>query len=405
MVRRAWFVWGNQRMYNAQTTTVSETRRRLFRDEGTSLRTEPSPEAFPCLDFFAGSGLVTEGLKDCFSVVWANDICPKKADVFCANHDATRFHLGPVEDVRGAALPRAVLSWGSFPCQDLSLAGAMSGFSGSRSSLFRQWLRVMDELPERPPIAVAENVIGLISAMRGQYYRELHAALADRGYSVGAVVLDAIHWLPQSRKRVFVIAVDRSVRTDDFDAGAPVWCHPEPLVRAAEGLENRIWWGLPEPLRSAADIESVIDFSLPCFDRERLERLLDLIPPAHRDRMMNEASRGRRVFPGYKRTRRGKQTLELRFDGVAGCLRTPEGGSSRQYVVIVEDGKPRARLLSLREVAALMGAREDYKIPGSYNDGYRAMGDAVAVPVTRFLASELLFPLARRIREKERIAS
>ena len=52
-----------------------------------------------------------------------------------------------------------------------------------------------------------------------------------------------------------------------------------------------------------------------------------------------------------------------------------------------------------------MGAREDYKIPGSYTDGYRAMGDAVAVPVTRFLAAELLFPLARRIREKERIAS
>ena len=121
--------------------------------------------------------------------------------------------------------------------------------------------------------------------------------------------------------------------------------------------------------------------------------------------MTDEASRGRRVFPGYKRTRQGKQTLELRFDGVAGCLRTPEGGSSRQYVVIVEDGKPRARLLSLREVAALMGAREDYKIPGSYNDGYRAMGDAVAVPVTRFLAAELLLPLARRIREQQRKAS
>lgn len=173
-------------------------------------------------------------------------------------------------------------------------------------------------------------MIGLISAERGQYYRELHAALADRGYSVGAVVLDAIHWLPQSRKRVFVIAVDRSVRTDDLDAGAPVWCHPEPLVRAAEGLENRIWWRLPEPPRSAADIESVIDFSLPCFDPERLERLLDLIPPEHRDRMMDEASRGRRVFPGYKRTRR--ENRRSNFGSTASLVPSDAGGRQQQTV-------------------------------------------------------------------------
>ena len=71
-------------MYCVQTSTASDTQLKLFPDRSASLRTAPSPEKYPCLDFFAGSGLVTEGLNDFFSVVWANDICPKKADVFRA---------------------------------------------------------------------------------------------------------------------------------------------------------------------------------------------------------------------------------------------------------------------------------------------------------------------------------
>ncbi|NMA38563.1 MAG: hypothetical protein GX937_00110, partial [Lentisphaerae bacterium] len=110
--------------------------------------------------------------------------------------------------------------------------------------------------------------------------------------------------------------------------------------------------------------------------------------------------------PAYKRTRNRRQVLELRFDGLAGCLRTPEGGSSRQVLVIAEDGIIKTRLLTVRETARLMGAPEDYKLPGSYNDGYKAMGDAVAVPVARFLAEKLLAPIAaqaeqRPAREKE----
>ena len=113
----------------------------------------------PFIEFFAGCGLVCEGLKSFFTPVWANDICEKKAAVFCANHPKEIFRIGPIEEVSGRDLPEAVLSWASFPCQDLSLAGNMSGISGRRSGLVWQWLRVMDEMPSRPPIAVAENVI------------------------------------------------------------------------------------------------------------------------------------------------------------------------------------------------------------------------------------------------------
>ena len=100
---------------------------------------------------------------------------------------------------------------------------------------------------------------------------------------------------------------------------------------------------------------------------------------------------------GYRRMRHGEQRLELRFDGIAGCLRTPEGGSSKQYLVVKKNGETHARLLTVREAARLMGAPDSFILPGSYNDGYKAMGDAVAIPVARFIGERFLSRIAEAI--------
>jgi len=345
------------------------------------------------LDFFAGSGLVSEGLSPFFATIWANDICEKKAAVFCANHSWKAFTLGPIEGVKGERLPEAELSWASFPCQDLSLAGNMRGISAERSGLVWHWLRIMDEMGERrPPVLAAENVAGLVSAEGGAHYRLLHNALVERGYKVGALLLDAVHWVPQSRKRVFVVAVKRDVDTRCMETARPTWCHPRPVQNAAKGLKDWVWWHLPPPPRRKVSLEDLIDFDAPMDVEDKSSHVLALVPETHRKKIEHEKRLS--VFPGYKRVRNGRQVLELRFDGVAGCLRTPEGGSSRQFLVIRRDGKLGTRLLTVREAAALMGVREGYKIPGTYNDGYRAMGDAVVVPVVRYLSQHLLAPLA-----------
>ncbi len=368
---------------------------------GISRLTEPenSHHQFPFLDFFAGSGLVVEALKPYFTSVWANDICPKKAEVFSANHSREIFDLRPIQKVHGSEVPEVVLSWASFPCQDLSLAGDIDGIDSARSGLVWQWLRVMDEMPRRPPIVVAENVSGLVSAAQGAYYRALHKALVRRGYQVGALLLDAVRWLPQSRPRVFVVGVSRAISVHDFSTVEPTWSHPRAVQRVVDGLPHWVWWRISEPKGRPRTLADLIDFDLPCDDRSSTLRNLRLVPPRHR-RLLNAAlSAGLlRVVPGYKRTRNGRQSLELRFDGLAGCLRTPEGGSSRQLLVLAGNGQLHTRLLSVREAARLMGLRETYKIPGSYNDGYRAMGDAVAIPVVRHLAKTLLYPLALRSR-------
>ncbi len=343
------------------------------------------------LEFFAGSGLVSHALAPYFKLAWANDICSKKADVFKANHPTSPFTLGSIIDMHGAELPKAALSWASFPCQDLSLAGNVGGIRAKRSGLVWEWLRVMDEMPKRPPVLVAENVVGLVSTHNGEHYKELHKELAQRGYMVGAMVLDAVRWLPHSRPRVFIVAVDKRVSIPKaLRSEAPAWLHHPSVQRAAQGLEDWIWWNMPEPGPHGATLTELVDLEAPCQDETTVRKNLALIPKEHFRRLQESSLR---VVPGYKRVRHGKQVLELRFDDVAGCLRTPAGGSSRQFLIIKQVDGWKTRVLTPREAARLMGAPEKFKLPGSFNDGYKAMGDAVAAPVAAYLAKHLLSKL------------
>ena len=373
-------------------------------------RARPLPAA---LDFFAGSGLVRAGLEPEFRVVWANDNCPKKAAVYAANYGSDRFRLGDVREVRGADLPGADLAWASFPCQDLSLAGSLQGMrEGTRSGLYWEWMRVLDELAAAgrgAPILVAENVVGFLAAGGGAHFRAAYEAMRRRGYRAGAVVLDARLFVPQSRPRAFLIAALEGIELGGLTQDGPSEpFHAPGVIRAAQAVRDPewVWWALPPPSARVPRFAEICDRDAPCEQWGQARSYFDMLSPANRAKL-DLAMRADRLLigTGYKRTRPGpdkkrRQRLELRFDGIAGCLRTPEGGSSRQMVVIVERGAVRSRLMTVGECARLMGAPERFRLTGGYNDGYRAMGDAVAVPVTRWLAKHILAPLALRRRRR-----
>lgn len=371
---------------------------------------QPAAIASPnkVLEFFAGSGLVRLGLEPDFVAAWANDLCPKKAAVYNANARQP-LHLGSIERVNGAQLPAASLAWASFPCQDLSLAGDLAGMDkGTRSGLFWEWLRVIDELSaagKKPPLLVAENVVGFLVANKGKHFKNAYYALKERGYLVGALVINARYFLPQSRPRAFIVAASRDLPISDLaSAGPSVLFHPDTLVRAAQFVNDPewVWWSLPVPSVSVPKFAELHDENAEFETPAKTAALRAMLSPHNRRKLDKAILSGEfLVGTGYRRTRpnaRGRkvQRLELRFDGIAGCLRTPEGGSSRQVVVIVDKGRVKTRLMSVRECARLMGAPDSFKIPGTYNDGYRAMGDAVAVPVVQWLTKHLLAPLATR---------
>ena len=343
-------------------------------------------DKIPFHEFFAGSGLVSNGLRRHFKASWANDISEKKKAVYVANLGDDSFHLGDVSDVHGCDLPPAKLSWASFPCQDLSLAGKIGGIHSERSGLVWQWLRIIDEMGEAAPRVIClENVVGLVSSRGGDDYRALHAALEERGYRCGAVLVNADNFVPQSRPRVFVIAT-RSRIPEELVSSSPSWLHSRQVEMLGKSIDGFLWWSAERPCPRGRDLEDVVEADVP-FDRNAA---VCLVPPSHVEKFV---ASGREYATGYRRTRGGKQVMELRCDGEAGCLRTPAGGSSKQYLVHRSADGLEARLLTVREVARLMGAPDDWELPGSYNDGYFAMGDAVASPVAEWLGETFLKPL------------
>ena len=243
-------------------------------------------------------------------------------------------------------------------------------------------------MPQRPAILLIENVAGLLSANQGKNYTKLHYALLEMGYKSGAMLIDAVHFVPQSRPRVFIIAVQSDVEIpSELIDTRPNWLHNRIAANLGTVLPGWIWWKTENQPRRTDDLADIIDLSIP-YDKDDV---LKLLSPRHREKVdgMDNV-----IATGYRRTRNGKQCLELRFDGVAGCLRTPEGGSSKQFLVVKRDGETHARLLSPREAARLMGAPDSFLLPETYNDGYKAMGDAVVLPVVTFIGESFLTKLA-----------
>ena len=348
------------------------------------------------------------GLGAGWTCLFANDADEKKARAYRANWGADALRVGDIRDLEASDLPgRADLAWGSFPCQDLSLAGAGAGLNGARSGTFHAFWRLIAGLATEgraPGLVVLENVCGALTSHRGDDFTAICGAFARHGYRLGPLVIDAAVFRPQSRPRLFLVGVRNGIAIDPvLTSGAPT---SQGLSRAAAnaGLEA-IWWALPAPPRrnfALADIIENEPTGVGWHTPSQTSHLLSLMSAVNLKKVRSARAGGRRAVGAvYRRTRtdetgRRIQRAEVRFDDVAGCLRTPAGGSSRQTLLIVEGDTVRSRLISARETARLMGLPDDYTLPPSYTDAYHLTGDGVVVDVVRHLARHLLEPLLAR---------
>jgi len=364
----------------------------------------PGPRA---AEFFAGIGLVRLGLEDAgFSVPWSNDIEPDKQAMY-VNHfrDSPQDHeyaLGDVADLAAADLPAGLdLAWASFPCTDLSLAGRRRGLIGQHSATFWHFTRILDEMgSDRPPVVALENVNGLATSHGGQ---DLIAAIAELnrlGYSVDLLSIDARRFVPQSRQRLFLVGAltPPDVVHPDQQVQDPLrpewlrWAFDRPDLRTHRAV-------LPDPPSLlqrglSGSVEKLTAGDARWWDEERTQALIDSLSPLQLERI--ELLRHKRTSSyrtAYRRTRYGVAVWEIRPDEIAGCLRTARGGSSKQVLVEAGKGRVRARWMTPREYANLMGAPR-YRIDGLRNNqALFGFGDAVCVPVVGWLADNYLMPL------------
>jgi DNA (cytosine-5)-methyltransferase 1 len=368
----------------------------------------------PWYEFFSGGGMARLGLGAHWKCLFANDWSEKKAAAYKAYFGASEVKVCSVRDLTPSDLPGTpMLVWGSFPCQDLSLAGNGAGLKGERSGTFLPfWELVLAIIREGrgPRLILLENVVGTLTAHGGSDFAEIVRKLVHAGYRVGALVIDAVRFLPQSRPRLFVIAVqsDAAMPPDCvLPEPAGPWCSTS-LTTAHRRLpaslkDYWIWWRLPVPSGPVPAFSSILEeepAGVQWHSREQTERLISLMSPLHLEKLEKARQSGKRIIGTvYKRTRPNPdggivQRAEIRFDQISGCLRTPAGGSSRQAIMVVEGRCVRSRLLSPREAARLMGIPDDYPLPSKYNDAYYLAGDGVAVPVVGWLNQHLLLPIA-----------
>ena len=364
-------------------------------------------------EFFAGGGMVRAGLGQDWTCLFANDFDARKGFAYQANWGAGgELTVGDIRALDADALPgEPDLVWGSFPCQDLSLAGAGAGLDGARSGTFHAFWDVIRGLIDQgraPPLVAVENVCGTLTSHGGRDFETICRTFAEAGYRFGALVINAELFVPQSRPRLFVVGVLDGVEV------APELLSPEPvepfhtraLQRATAALpeavrDRLLWWNLPTPPRRAATFADLIEDepdSVGWHNQAETKRLLDLMSPVNAAKVEAARRAGRRMVGGvYRRTRveagSKVQRAEVRFDDIAGCLRTPGGGSSRQIILVVDGPRVRSRLISARETARLMGLPDDYGLPRNYSDAYHLTGDGVAVPVVRHLARYVFEPL------------
>lgn len=377
-------------------------------------------------EFFAGGGMARAGLGPDWTCRFANDFDHKKGLTYQANWGfGGELKVGDVKQVTTADLPGvADLVWGSFPCQDLSLAGGGAGLRGERSGTFYPFWDVIRGLiaEDRAPHLIAlENVCGTLTSHGGKDFEAICQTFADAGYRCGALVINAALFLPQSRPRLFVIGVHADVEIDPvLLAPGPIEpFHTRGLQSAVDRLpptlqENMLWWNMPTPNRRNTTFASMIEenpSSVRWHTPAETQQLLGMMSPLNLAKVNAAKRAGHRVVGGvYKRTRLNEkgvkvQRAEVRFDDISGCLRTPAGGSSRQVILVIDGTHVRSRLISARETARLMGLEDDYKLPRTYNEAYHLTGDGVAVLVVRHLAHHILEPLLGMAEAAERAAA
>jgi DNA (cytosine-5)-methyltransferase 1 len=388
-----------------------ETINRGATAEGIGMNSEKKTIA----EFFAGIGLMRMGLEQAgWRVVWANDIDEDKMKMYRGHFagDEVHFHLGDVHAIEPHDIPTVALATASFPCNDLSLAGARRGLAGEQSGAFWGFVDAIKGMGHRrPPLVMLENVTGFLTSHDGNDFRDACLALNDLGYAVDAFIIDAAIFVPQSRQRLFLIGKREERKTAQVAETLTFYeSQSRPLALADFILWHpEIRWSLrdlPTIAKTETTLTDILEYlpadSVYWWSHQRAEYLLNQMSDKHRA-IAEKMIAGKQTTYGtvFRRVRHGRSMAELRTDGIAGCLRTPRGGSGRQILFAAGRDQYAVRLLTPRECARLMGA-DDFRITVPMNQALFGFGDAVCVPAIHWIADNYLTPAWKELHGKDR---
>lgn len=370
--------------------------------------------SFRTAEFFAGMGLVRQAVEAVNgAVVFANDIEPSKQALYAANFPAGDFRLGDIRAVRGDDVPDVDLATASFPCTDLSLAGNRAGLAGTESGMFWEFARVIREMGSRSPAGVLlENVPSFATSNGGADLEAAIRELNDLGYVCDLLVVNARHFVAQSRPRLFVACARSGDWPAEADPERPTLLRPKWLRRfCAERPDLGVRFrDLPMPEECARTLADVVEPRPPDDSRwwepERVDRFRAGMAQLQYDRLQRLIRQPELSWrTAYRRTRNGWAVWEIRRDEISGCLRTARGGSSKQALIEAGGGELRVRWMTPREYARLQGVEDSYCLDAvAPNQALFGLGDAVCVPAVAWVLRHAVVPGLQPGREGRRLA-
>ena len=367
---------------------------------------------FVFYEFFAGAGMARAGLGPNWHCLMANDIDAEKGASYAANFGRDHLQVCDVARLTTADLPgRADLAHASPPCVGASLAGGRKGL-GPETWAFMRLMADLRAEGRGAKLIMIENVRDMLTSLGGEDFNRICDELTLIGYPFGAIIIDAALFVPQSRERLFIIAVadDVHIPAELLSRRPTPWASmgpflPPPLVLACDPLpdplritpRNPLWWRLPVPLPHNLTLADVLeDDGVVKWDTANAtSKVIETMTGRHLaklDEMKHAGGRLTRSLNYRTRPTIGR-TWEIRDDELANCVRTASGGSGTQRLLVVEGDHVRTRRITPREETRLMGLPDDYVLPAALGDGHDLVGDGVVVPVVRHIAQSILEPI------------
>lgn len=299
-------------------------------------------DSFRFIDLFAGIG----GIRLGFESVGGHCVFSSEFDEdACTTYEANfgEHPSGDITKIEAKDIPEFDILLGGFPCQAFSIIGKKEGFANETcGTLFFDIERILTE--KRPPAFMLENVRNLTAHDNGNTFKTIKKHLEALGYNVYAKVLNALDYgVPQKRERIFIVGFLNDVKFK-FPDPVPVEKRKK-LVDILETNVDRKYY-----------VRNEIRLS-------RLERLKDKNYPKP----------------------------YISHENIAGSI-TPHpyssalrAGASANYILINDERRP-----TEREMLRIQGFPDTYKIVLPYGKVKKQCGNAVAVPVIKAIAKEMI---------------
>ena len=305
--------------------------------------------SFKFIDLFAGIGGIRipfqeMGGKCVFSSEW-NKFSQK---TYHANFGEVP--AGDITKISSSEIPDFDILLGGFPCQPFSQAGKHLGFNDTRGTLFFEIERILRD--KRPKAFLLENVKQLKGHDGGRTFEVIREHLLNLNYTVSAKILRASDFgVPQIRERLYFVGFNK----DYFQ------------------IPNEYSFKYPEGEKLPTRLGDILDTSV-----DSKYTISDKLWEGHKLRKIKNKAAGKGFgFSLFDENSPRASTLSARYY---------KDGSE---ILIKQEGK-NPRKLTPRECARLQGFPDYFIIPVSDAQAYKQFGNAVAVPVIRAIAKNML---------------